>query len=292
MSEKQDYTFSEKAKNHFSRVKKGTVYTLLGILVLLCALLYGISYKTAKKPVVEQTTLAVPVTDKSTTEQAATTGRQSSTTKETQRESTTQSATVPREKLPLPAETQGDWKLLLVNNTHPLPEKFPVSVKELPNGQAVDERVYPFLERMLEDARSEGLQPVVCSSYRTPDTQAALYEKRVERYKEDGFEEEEAMVRASAWVATPGTSEHQAGLSVDIVDIDNQNLDSTQENTPVSLWLKENCSKYGFIVRYPTEKNKITGVSYEPWHYRYVGIAAASEITEKRITLEEYLGQA
>lgn len=290
MSEEKNSAFSEKAAKHFSNVKKGTVLTLVGVLVLLCALLYGISYKTqGKTPVVEQTTLAVPQTTAEATETETNTEKTTSEkTTAPSTAATTEAVTKPKA---MPAETDGDWKLLLVNNSHPLPEKFPVSVKSLPNGQAVDERVYPFLEKMLSDARAEGLKPVVCSSYRSHEDQSGLYDNKVKKYKDDGFDEEEAMARAAAWVATPGTSEHQAGLSVDIVDINNQNLDETQEGTPVSLWLKENCAKYGFIVRYPTDKSQITGVSYEPWHYRYVGIAAATEIMEKGITLEEYLGQ-
>lgn len=290
MSEQKGGAFFQKAANHFMHVKKGTILTLLGILGLACAMLYGISYKTQKAPVSDQTTLAVTIT---TTEPF--TSRQDTTAAPEERpQSTAQSAgtTAPAQNKAMPAETEGTWKLLLVNNSHPLPENFPVSVKSLPNGQAVDERVYPFLERMLEDARAEGLRPVVCSSYRTREDQSGLYGNKVNKYKNDGFEEEEAMARAAAWVAAPGTSEHQAGLSVDIVDINNQNLNETQESTPVSLWMKENCAKYGFILRYPTERNKITGVSYEPWHYRYVGIAAATEIMEKGITLEEYLEQA
>lgn len=282
MSHKKNNAFHNKAIRHFTHVKKGTIFTLLGVLVLLCALLYGVSYKNQPQaPVGDQTTLAVKIT----TDPAATNGSQPTGTKQK-----TSATTAPAKTLP--AETKGDWKLLLINNSHPLPENFPVSIKKLPNGQAVDERVYPFLERMLEDARADGLKPVVCSSYRTKEDQSDLYGNKVGKYTADGFGEEEAMARAAGWVATPGTSEHQAGLSVDIVDINNQNLNETQETTPVSLWMKEHCTKYGFILRYPTEKNKITGVNYEPWHYRYVGVKAAAEIMEKGITLEEYLNAA
>lgn len=188
-------------------------------------------------------------------------------------------------------DADSEWKLLLVNSSHPLHENFQVTVKSLPNEEAVDERVYPFLEKMLSDARAEGLEPVVCSSYRSYEYQSRLYKSKIKQYEKDGYDEKEAKKKAAAWVMPPGTSEHQAGLSVDIVDINHQLLDETQEKTPVSRWMKKNCAKYGFIVRYPTDKGEITGVNYEPWHYRYVGETAAAEIMKKGITLEEYLGQ-
>ena len=92
-------------------------------------------------------------------------------------------------------------------------------------------------------------------------------------------------------MALPGTSEHQLGLAVDIVDMGYQQLDIEQENTPVQRWLIENSWKYGFVLRYPTEKSEITGIIYEPWHYRYVGKAAAKEMYRKNLCLEEYLAQ-
>lgn len=106
-----------------------------------------------------------------------------------------------------------------------------------------------------------------------------------------GYSAEEAKIEAAKSVAVPGTSEHQLGLAVDIVDVNNQNLDSSQEHTPVQKWLMENSWKYGFILRYPKGKSEITGIIYEPWHYRYVGKEAAADIVERGITLEEYLAE-
>jgi len=90
-------------------------------------------------------------------------------------------------------------------------------------------------------------------------------------------------------VALPGTSEHQTGLAVDIVDAGYQSLDEKQERTAVQQWLMKNSWRYGFILRYPNHKSDITGIYYEPWHYRYVGKEAAKEIYEKDICLEEYI---
>ena len=94
---------------------------------------------------------------------------------------------------------------------------------------------------------------------------------------------------ASKTLAYPGASEHATGLAVDIVSLDYQNLDDGQHYTAESTWLRENCHKYGFILRYPKGKEDITGISYESWHYRYVGKVVAKCIMENGITLEEYL---
>ncbi len=185
-----------------------------------------------------------------------------------------------------------DWYLILVNKEHPIPEDFTVSLQGISNGHAVDKRVYPALQAMLEAARREGLSPVICSSYRTNEKQTDLYWKRVRKCLAEGDSEEEAEREAGRWVAVPGTSEHQTGLAVDIVDESYQILDEKQESTGVQKWLMENAYRFGFILRYPTEKSGITGIGYEPWHYRYVGIKAAKEIREKGVCLEEYLGYA
>ena len=104
-----------------------------------------------------------------------------------------------------------------------------------------------------------------------------------------GYSEEEARTETARNVAKPGTSEHQLGLAVDIVDKDYQVLDEAQEDTAVQKWLMENSWRYGFILRYPGDRSDITGIVYEPWHYRYVGRKAAEEIYREGIVLEEYL---
>ena len=104
-----------------------------------------------------------------------------------------------------------------------------------------------------------------------------------------GYSEEEARTETAKNIAIPGTSEHQLGLAVDIVDKNYQILDETQEDTAVQKWLMENSWRYGFILRYPTDKSDITGIVYEPWHYRYVGKEAAEAIYNEGICLEEYL---
>ena len=185
----------------------------------------------------------------------------------------------------------GNELLTLVNSKHPLPSGWKVSLVQLKNGQSIDRRAYAALQDMMDDARRAGLSPLICSSYRTRAKQEELHKNQVQKFLSEGYSQSMAEQKASQWVAPPGTSEHELGLAVDIVATDHQLLDETQEHTPEQKWLMENCWKYGFILRYPTSKSSITGIGYEPWHYRYVGKDAAKQIMEQGICLEEYLNQ-
>ena len=127
--------------------------------------------------------------------------------------------------------------------------------------------------------------------YRAQETQQSLYDNKVQRLISSGMSEDEAKAEAAKAVAIPGTSEHQLGLAVDLVDANMQDLTSAQESTETQKWLMANSWRYGFIHRYPNGKTDITGIIYEPWHYRYVGKDAAQEIFNRDITLEEYLGK-
>lgn len=183
----------------------------------------------------------------------------------------------------------GAWNLVLVNPWNPIPENYTIETVELRNGFEVDERCYPDLQVMMDDCRAEGLSPYICSAYRTQDVQERLYKAEMEQWLARGYSQSEAEMKAGTVVAVPGTSEHQLGLALDIVDIDYQILDESQEDTDVQKWLLEHSWEYGFILRYPTEKSHITGIIYEPWHYRYVGKEAAEVIHAQGLCLEEYL---
>ena len=183
-----------------------------------------------------------------------------------------------------------DWQLLLVNPWNPLPENSEtLALKSLPNGLRVDRRAYEDLMDMLSDCRREGLHPLVCSAYRTQATQTRLHNNKIARLLAAGYPEEEAAAEAARWVAAPGTSEHQTGLAVDIVAASYQILDEGQAETAEQKWLMEHCWEYGFILRYPLDKGEITGIGYEPWHYRYVGRPTALDIRDSGLCLEEYL---
>ena len=188
-------------------------------------------------------------------------------------------------------EAENNGLLTLVNMSNKIPSDWTVDLVELRNNQAIDRRAYESLQSMMDDARAEGLDPLICSSYRSQEKQEQLYTNKRNYYLDQGYSNDEATALAAIWVAYPGTSEHQLGLTVDICSVSNQNLDDSQEDTATQQWLMANCYKYGFILRYPSDKSEITGISYEPWHYRYVGVDAAAEIHEKGLCLEEYLEQ-
>ncbi len=214
--------------------------------------------------------------------------------REKQKEKEESEANIEPAGLVLADETEKQqWYLRLVNSDHPMTE---ADVPEVAtetvdaNGYQVDVRIMQDLEEMFADARAAGRNPMICSAFRAWDMQVSLYENKIERVmQEDGLSQEEAAVKAATEVAKPGTSEHQVGLALDIVSSDYQELDEAQMETEDQKWLMENSWKYGFILRYPMDKSEITGVIFEPWHYRYVGKKAAKEIMEQNITLEEYV---
>lgn len=183
-----------------------------------------------------------------------------------------------------------DWNLILVNRTHPIPEDYEVELKPIGSGHQIDARAYDDFRAMIQAAKSEGIYIYVTSSYRDLDKQTDLYNKKVESYVMQGYSYENAKEQAGQVVAVPGTSEHHLGLALDFVSSEYRKLDEKQENTKGFQWLEEHSWEYGFILRYPNGETDITGIIYEPWHFRYVGLETAKEITESGLTLEEYLG--
>ena len=192
----------------------------------------------------------------------------------------------------LPADDQqGQQTGTPEENTQEPPVNWVCDLVTLSDGRRVDSRCYEAFEEMMAACRDAGYAPFLCSAYRTQETQQSLYDNKVQRLMNSGMGEEEAKVEAAKAVAIPGTSEHQLGLAVDIVDANMQDLTDEQENTETQKWLMANSWRYGFIHRYPNDKTDITGIIYEPWHYRYVGKAAAQDIFNRDITLEEYVGK-
>ena len=188
---------------------------------------------------------------------------------------------------PVPASEQD--LLLLVNRDHPLSREYIPETAALRYGMAASRLCLDDLQEMMDDCRAAGLHPLICSSYRSYEKQEELYQAKVLYYRDQGKLPSEAAALASSIVAPPGESEHQTGLAFDIVDEGYQLLDEKQETTKVSLWLRENSVRYGFVVRYPPDKTEVTGIIYEPWHYRYVGREHASAMAFAGWTLEEYL---
>ena len=174
--------------------------------------------------------------------------------------------------------------IILVNPWNSLPEDFTVDLVQTTGGWVAPECKEP-LEQMLADCRAAGFSPQIVSSYRSIADQRVNLANMVASMNGD-------YAAATKIVAVPGTSEHHLGLALDIVDSAYPKLNHQQENMPTQKWLMENCWKYGFIMRYPANTTEITGIIYEPWHYRYVGLELAKEIHDlDNICLEVYIDQ-
>ncbi len=183
-------------------------------------------------------------------------------------------------------------RLLLVNADHPLPSDFDNTAelvtieKQYLNGSLdkIDQGIYPYLMALLQDARAQGVSLYVRSPYRSYATQKTLFNNKVQRVIKAGTPADQAEAKAAQAVARPGTSEHQTGLAIDF-----NVASSTFEKSDAFQWMLKNAENYGFILRYPKNKTNVTGIMYESWHWRFVGINVAKEMNAMGVVLEEYL---
>ena len=182
--------------------------------------------------------------------------------------------------------------LLLVNGDNPLPKDFDyegnlttIDKKYLcGNLNQMDEDAYIFAKAMLDAAHKDNVELYIRSPYRSYSTQNVLFENQVKRCLNGSVSREQAEITASTVVARPGTSEHHTGLAVDL-----NSVETNFEDTEAFSWLKEHGEEYGFIMRYAVDKQDLTGVIYEPWHWRFVGIKHAKEMNRLGMCLEEYI---
>ena len=182
--------------------------------------------------------------------------------------------------------------LLLVNGKNPLPEDYDYegNLTTIPdeyiNGslKQIDKDVWPYMKAMIDAAWADGVKLYVWSPYRSYATQNMLFKKQVDRQIANGVSASEAEAQAATVVARPGTSEHHTGLAADF-----NMADDKFETTEMYAWMQQHAADYGFIMRYSGEKQEITGVIHESWHYRFVGINAAKEINRLDMCLEEYV---
>lgn len=180
------------------------------------------------------------------------------------------------------------WSLVLVNAEYALPQDFSVSLTNVQSGERVDVRILAETTAMLEAAKNDGVTLTICSGYRSVSKQTALFEQDVKRYVSRGYSKEESEKLTMRTLQKPGYSEHHTGLAIDIVTPGHQTLDAAFDRTDAYAWLSEHAAEYGFILRYPQDKEALTGIEYEPWHYRYVGKEHAQAIREDALCLEEY----
>ena len=182
-----------------------------------------------------------------------------------------------------------EWMTILVNKQHPIPEDYEFTLGTITGNLQCDERIIPDLLDMLQAAKNDNISLVICSPYRNLDRQQMLFNRKINTYMSCGMSYIDAYKMASQAVTIPGSSEHQLGLALDIYTASYMTLDAGFGETKAGIWLREHCSEYGFILRYPEGKEYITGIEYEPWHFRYVGVEHAKKINEHEICLEEYI---
>ncbi|XRD24818.1 M15 family metallopeptidase [Lysinibacillus fusiformis] len=213
-------------------------------------------------------------TNKSTEQDSSTTEKTDTTPETTEKpeQQPDENGYLPNQTLPTePTYIKG---ILLANKIYPLPSTF--APEENPEARKA-------LNQMLDTAKQQGFDLVAFSGYRSFEYQTTLYNNYVNR---DG------QAAADRYSARPGYSEHQTGLAFDIGERGKEDVWLTEEfgETPAGQWLFAHAQEYGFILRFPQNKEEITGYMYESWHYRYVGKDVAKEIAKQSITLEEYLG--
>ncbi len=195
---------------------------------------------------------------------------------------------------PGPAIDPDDWQLVLINPTHSIEKELEMEFDEV-QGYKFDSRIAGKVRELIAAAKEDGYSLAIVSGYRTMDRSRMLYANKIAEYQNMGYDEATAKVEAAKWVAPPGTSEHHSGLAMDIVSGDYytkySDLVEAFENEPEAVWLRENCARFGFILRFPKDKTDITGINYEPWHFRFVGEEHARTIMDQGLCLEEYLGE-
>ena len=194
-----------------------------------------------------------------------------------------------------PAASSTDWNLVLVNRENQLAEEIAMEIYLTESGYPIDSRIQePYLQ-LLEAGKAAGMDFTMISGYRSIEQQQANYDVNYQNYLAAGLSEAEARAKTEEYIALPNASEHTTGLAVDITATalanqeGNSGLFPDLENYPEGLWLKENAPKFGFVLRYPKAKEDITGINFDPWHFRYVGIENAVYMTENNLTLEEYV---
>ncbi len=183
--------------------------------------------------------------------------------------------------------------LRVVSAKNPLPEGFvskTTTFRFEGFNVTVDPRVKDALSAFLNAAKKEGYIPNTISSYRDHQRQTNNYNNKVNQYLNKGYSQKDAEIEAGKIVAVPGTSEHEYGMTADIcINTRDALYPETIEKMEDNIWNREHCAEYGFIVRYPKGKEEITGIMYEPWHFRYVGVKHAKIIMENDLCLEEYV---
>ena len=278
--------------NNKKGISKRTLRTKIILLVILAVIMVPliILYKS-----VGDTTPKIKLYDRNQTENSSENQEAQTTEPQTEPVSEEPQAvpeTKTAEKKPaaiIPITDAEKWNLAIINTKYPLPDSYAPTLSNAISGSNIqlDSRISERYAEMYAAAKLSGCVLTPYSGYHSYALQETNYNRKVNFYVNQGISAEEANQKASAQVLPAGCSEHNAGLAMDIVSASSDFI-----NTKEYKWLCENAHNYGFILRYPEDKTAITGMNFEPWHWRYVGTQAAKEMKEKNQCLEEYLGLA
>ena len=186
-----------------------------------------------------------------------------------------------------------DPLMILVNHTNKMPENYTFETAECGSKTAVNKTLQTvacnaFLE-LQKAAAAENVTVWMQSGYRSVSYQTNLYEKKTNYYKQQGYDDAKAKEMAAAIVNPPGYSEHNCGLAADLNSPEHTGLDEGFENTAAFRWLCQHAGEYGFILRYPKGAEEKTEITYEPWHWRYVGVENAAKINASGLCFEDYI---
>jgi D-alanyl-D-alanine carboxypeptidase len=211
------------------------------------------------------------------------------TTTETTAETTVETTTEP----PAPShDIDNEWALWLINPRNPLPPDYEPPALEFVGyhfdgaRRYLDSRAAPYAVALMEAASADGISLTPISTYRNVSLQRTNFRNLFQRQIDSGYSPEAAFDYAASWIAPPGTSEHNAGVAVDF-----NSTSLAFDQTAEFRWLRDNAHRFGFILRYPENTEHITGIRYEPWHFRFVGEYHAGQIWEQGVTLEEYISE-
>ena len=296
------------------------IYSVITLLVIFGVVSFFVKESvTENVPVFESsvsTTATTTTTTTTTTTETSTTETTTieSTVTESEVESTTKESSpehfydtvVYRSPTAEPADIAKHGRnLMLLNNDYELPEDFKWDLVYWKNGKsvdalslnsqkydsvdAVDRAAYKPLKEMFAAAEKDGVPLELVSAYRSISLQDRLFTRSVNSYMNQGFSKEDAIKKANYSRTFSGTSEHNTGLGFDILQKGSYYLTESFDKTEQFEWLIENAEDYGFILRYQKDKITITGIMYEPWHFRYVDVEHAKKINELGYCLEEYI---
>lgn len=275
------------------KVKAILAAVLAGIMLIL---IVGYAFTKDMKP---QKDLTSGVT-KSTEDESAQPAGEENATEPAQTESadengeqpqtesvTAEPTTAKRKAMIVDINDAENWALAMIGVNYPLPDKYSPNLSEAVDGSSVklDSRVATHYREMYNAAKQAGCILTPYSGYHTYSLQESTYTRKLNYYISQGYSEEQAAAETQKKTLPAGCSEHNAGLCMDIVS-----ASSDFVNTKEFQWLCDNAMNYGFVLRYPENKQEITGVNYQPWHWRFVGVEAAKEMTQNNQCLEEYLG--